>query len=52
MSYQLGGLIVFLFLLAIAVFSYLQSSRRAEALDRRRRRDEVRHEPHDSLHER
>ena len=37
MDYQLGGSIVFLFLLAIAVFSYAQSARRAEVLDRRRR---------------
>jgi hypothetical protein len=50
MDYQLGGLIVFLLLLALAVFSYLQSSRRAEALDRRRRRDAASYEPHDSRH--
>lgn len=52
MDYQLGGSIVFLFLLAIAVFSYLQSSRRSDALDRRRRNAEVTHGRHDRYEQR
>lgn len=37
MDNQIIGAIIFLVLLAIAVFSYFQSSTHAEALDRRRR---------------
>jgi hypothetical protein len=52
MDYQLGGSIVFLFLLAIAVFSYLQSSRRSDVLDRRRRDAEIAQGRHDRYDQR
>jgi hypothetical protein len=37
MDYQMGGFIVFLFLLAVSLFSYFQSARHAEMLHRGRR---------------
>jgi hypothetical protein len=52
MDYQTGGTIVFLFLLAIALFSYLQSARQAEAIDRRRRNTDSTYDPNRDRFER
>jgi hypothetical protein len=52
MDYHTGGTIVFLFLLAIALFGYLQSARQADVHDRRRRSSAPLYDPDRDRYER